>query len=242
MKSLYESILSTNNASVANDVRKWISDVSNFKDGREKIIEVTPSNKGFDVIIHVSVINPYLTIDDLKNGDFPYKINSIINDLGQQFVISIRNCTIHSFKNFPNHRKFRFLGCAIDDISELPESCKEVEFAPLSRVKSNYIGRCEGLKIDKWLSDGKGYSFAVNRFKNNTIKDFCLSCCGFNEQAAPQVVDEIIKNNNINPEDITVMFDNTYKSRKINRGRVEKKKGEYVIVKDPKRHQEIYNG
>ena len=250
MKSLYESIIGSNGAGILESVKKWLNETIGVQAPLSEF-EVNINGKKIDVVVKYLPSTNFVIEDKfLKNGELPYPINSVVNDSGFPLTVCLRDCNIKSFKNFPNNDHIKFLGCKIEDLSSLPSSYKLLEFYKSHNLSGGYVNeikKCTGLKIDTWLADGSGYSFDINGFKNNNIKNFCLStlCKGGTSLTNEEIVERIIDNNNIKPENITVMFYNDDAHNKLNRGRVEKKaKGEYkyTIVKDSSKHKEIRNG
>ena len=245
-----ESILSKSGIGMEVQIKSWFSDL--FEHTSKGNYDVANNmkvkfEKGGAVIILHNYLSGYMMVEGrfLKGGDFPFKLDKIVDETGKEIRLVLKECSISSFKNFPNHNSIKFLGCAIEDLSGLPKSYNEIEFKhshSLSGGRSCYIGKCQGLKLDLWSAEGDSYSMVINRFKNNTIKDFCLSSVGWSAAAASSIVTQIIDNNHIKPEDITVMFYNSDRHVKVNKGRVEKTKNGYVIIRDAKRHPEISNG
>lgn len=143
--NIQESILSSTNAGLVSQVRRWLEKSAHMYNTDGVTFDVTLSKGGIDVFIDSPrnfAINSFIITEDMcENGKLKYKINRVTtrNDKEKMPFVTLYGCTLNDLSSIPSNGKSLVMkGCNIESIdSRMPDSYDYVVFDN----KYRYTGR-----------------------------------------------------------------------------------------------------
>jgi hypothetical protein len=217
MKSLLESILGSSDTGIISIIRKWFADPEN-----SSVMLFTKADDNGNVIIDMIDGKPtiytkppyssfYIYGKSLENGKWPFPGLSIVpgGKYDEYATINLAYCRMDNLKTIPDCKTINLSAeNTINTIDSLPDHCENLETGSMSNKLSN-IKYIKNLKLNHLFLENanipltkiKNCKLYMLRFTENNI-DMLKPKRNYFDETSSKMIDEFIKNNEINPENI----------------------------------------